>query len=184
MLIEIGQLALSVVTLLLQRLDKHRDDVRHSSDLQAALLTLSESLGRWAQAADATNREPWRVPSQIPMAMQIQTWLDKEGSGDTASTQAVLATYAPELREQLGRVAAARVQQLKELEDEMDAATAQYWSEALDELEGRPTKGAAYRAELRESAQALHQAKRDLDAFIRETFPLGSGQVPGEKPPD
>jgi hypothetical protein len=42
-------------------------------------------------------------------------WLSEEGSGDVASAQGILGTYAPELREKLGQVMTTRSKQLEEI---------------------------------------------------------------------
>jgi hypothetical protein len=162
MLIEVGQLALSVVTLLLQRLDKRRDVVRQSSDLQMALLVLSESLGRWADAARETT-ETYVSPRQSIVSSEVSEWLSKEGSGDVASAQATLAAYAPELREQLGHVVATRTQQLDEI---TRFAGPHPWR-----------LGSSDAKSLEASAAALKEAKRQLDKFIRKTFPRPPGST-------
>ena len=178
MLVEVGGLALSVVTLLLQRLDRRRDEVRHSPDLQAALLVLSESLGRWAQAASITNqrlmekrfrgfwllrplqRRVWR-PLQRPYAEKVTAWLDEEGAGNVASAQAILAAYAPELREQLREVAATRAAQLDEIERATRRGSKRFHGEG----------DADFKRSLNLSLRDLIGAKKELDEFIRQTFP-------------
>jgi hypothetical protein len=125
-----------------------------------ALLALSESLGRWAEAASKTT---WVYvhPTQGKLADEVIRWLSDEGAADAASAQAILATYAPELREQLSQVAATRAQQLDEIRRVMAEDPPNPWLRDSSDLPKR----------LVESAADLKKAKRQLDAFIRATFP-------------
>jgi hypothetical protein len=181
MLLDVGGLAVSVVTLILQRLDRRRDAVRHAPDLQHALLTLSELLGRWVHAATWTNtrlqapRGP-DSPGDIDRALVGQgvlsryavDWVKEEGDDGLPSAQAVLATYAPELRKMFSDLIEARARLVADIRETLSGSP---------ETSSKPAE--AVRAELVSTLEGLKQAKAALDAFIRETFPPGSVRVSG-----
>jgi hypothetical protein len=168
-MLELGALAVSIVTLVTQRLDKRREEVRESADLQGALLWLSELLGQWEGAADRTDVAAQvaafqDVPVDALAAVMAQSvagddvgrWLDERGTAGVASAQARLDVYAPELRERVEEAREARALLLAKLREALEAG-------------GPPPEGLA--EDLDETHAALGEAKRALDTFIRETFP-------------
>lgn len=173
LVVEVGTLIVAAVTLILQRIDRRKDDV---PGLREALIELHSMVRDWAAVAERVNEallaadesgEPTsgpfdafdglRMQQAYAAAMQDQLLSDEAG-GDRLGAAEILSVYAPEVQDALLKAAAIR----RELVDQImiDYGAAARAGEVREE-------------ELRATAEELRAAAEKLRVFISANFPVG-----------
>jgi hypothetical protein len=168
-------LGVAVVTLLLTRLDRHKDAVRRQPSVAEALIELHRVINGWAVAARDVNAvyQVWVDRGAHGPVDDFDAWTSQRAymkvfddllggfatEPDERQPPALgaLETYAPELREDLRRVSEARLEQ--------HAAV----RELMRDYAGNVTSPDA--GKLESSAVDLELAAERLRRFITENFP-------------
>jgi hypothetical protein len=175
LIVELSALAVAVVALLLERLDRHKDEVRQRPEVAEALVSLHRVISGWATAARDVNAvyQDWvdrgaHGPVDDFDAFTAQTAYVKvfedllggfgaEHNEKPTPALGVLEIYAPELKEDLRRVSAERLEQYAAVYTLMQDYAASVTAPDAQKLESTA-------ADLERAAEALRR-------FIVNTFP-------------
>jgi exoribonuclease R len=183
-LIPLAPTAVALVTLLISRLDRHRDAAKKELNIPDALRTLANLMRAWTVQASMTNlaTREWvreEMPDRKPtgrqprslqglrkythtqMALAIDTLTRLSDSQEHNNLLRVLELYTPELTDQLVKAVKQRDAQLTEIERELrmrQARDDQAVESYLDELDA--------------AANRLEEASRQLDAYVRANVPI------------
>jgi hypothetical protein len=202
-LIPLAPTAVALVTLLLNRLDRHKDAAKKELNIPDALITLASLVRVWAERASMTNLAARRwVQEEMPGRKSMRRYprslrdlyLMIYGQKATITEMRgmlsdspkhhnllrVLELYTPELTDQLVKAAKQREAQLTDLEElnskELDAAPL---AELEKELRMRQARGdqdvESFLEELDAAADRLKETSRQLDAYVRANVPIAGG---------
>lgn len=172
LVVEVGALLVAAVSLLLQRLDRRKDELPGLGD---ALIQLHKTVTDWATVAAHVNEaleaavesgEPQSGPfsafdgfkMQLAYSQALQDQLrSDESGGDRIGAAQMLSVYAPEVRNTMLRAAEIRQGVVADLMRDYDAAAA---------------AGSVRRQDLKATAENLRTAGEELRLFITSNFPI------------
>lgn len=175
MIVELSALGVAVVALLLERLDRRKEDVRRQPSVAEALIELHRVINGWAIAARDVNAvyQDWVDRGAHGPFDDFDAWTSQRaymkvfddllgGFGTQPDERrppalGALETYAPELREDLRRVSEARLEQHEAVRGLM--------RDYANNVTGPDA------AKLESSAIDLERAAEHLRRFITENFP-------------
>lgn len=178
LVVELSALGVAVVALLLERLDRHKDDLRNRPDVADALVSLHRVISGWATAARDVNTvyQDWvdrgadgsfddfdAFTAQQAYAKVFEDLLggfDVQPDERPPPALGVLEIYAPELKDDLRRVSEERLEQFDAVRKLMQ-----------DYAENVTAPDAA---KLESTAADLERAAESLRRFITENFPAHS----------
>jgi hypothetical protein len=187
-LIPLASTAVALVTLLLNRLDRHKDAAKKELNIPDALRTLASLVRAWAEQASVTNlaarrwvREEMpdrkligRQPSSslrdllgnssIQKMARVAYYSRLSDSPEHLNLLRVLELYTPELTDKLVEAAKRRDAQLIGLERELRKRRAR----GNQDVE-------SYLDELDAAAHQLRKASRQLDSYVRANVPIADG---------
>jgi hypothetical protein len=175
LVVELSALGIAVVTLLLARLDRHKDEIRRRPGVADALIELHRVINGWAVAArdvnavyqDWIDRGAYGDFDDFDSTSAQRAWLkvfdDLVGGFNSSPDESppvalgVLETYAPELTDNLRRVSEERLEQYEAVRNLM-----QDYAENVRSPDAQKLESTAF--ELERAADRLRQ-------FITENFP-------------